>query len=337
MSFDRHTQATGDLLIHRRWPVACWRILTTLSLFLVISSGCQAGANPPAATGAPSVSLALLGDIMLGRSVHPSAQTFTYIEPFLKSADLALANLESPLTVAPVQTSSPYALCAPPGNVRYLAAASLDLLSLANNHRLDCGEQGLAETQSTLTEAGLGFIGPDPQPVYREVKGIQLAFLAFDATGAFHAETAINAVQSARKAGAVVIVSVHWGLEYQSGAMPDQELIAGQLAEAGAALIWGHHPHVLQPAVWINHGKTLVLYSLGNALFDQVGLANTRQSALVLVRVDATGVEEWHAIPFTIDVVHSQISKADPASAQAIMQYFQLAMSSKGLDAQTRS
>jgi len=181
---------------------------------------------------------------MLGRGVHPSAQTFAELEPHLKSADLALANLESPLTNAPVETQSSYQLCASPKNVRFLVEAGFDLLSLANNHRLDCGAAGLAETRTTLTEAGLGLIDPGPEPIYRQIKGLRLAFLAFDATGEFDPEAAVKAVHSTRDTGAIVIVSLHWGLEYQAGASPLQKRIAAQLAEAGAALIWGHHPHV---------------------------------------------------------------------------------------------
>jgi poly-gamma-glutamate synthesis protein (capsule biosynthesis protein) len=259
---------------------------------------------------------------MLGRGVRPSAQTFAYLEPTLKSADLALANLESPLTNAPTETQSKYQLCAAPENVRYLVDAGFDLLSLANNHRLDCGEKGLAETQSTLTEAGLGFIGPDSKPVYHQIKGVKLAFLAFDATGEFDLEAAEKAVRAARETGAVVIVSLHWGMEYQSVPTPEQKQIAAELSKAGVALIWGQHPHVLQHAEWINNHQTLVLYSLGNALFDQAGLANTRQSALVLVTLDASGVKTLRAIPFVIDVHNSKIIEADPESAKTILECF---------------
>ena len=284
-----------------------------LAFLLLILSGCQTST-------APSVTLALLGDVMLGRSVHPTPETFTYLQPSLESADLALANLESPLTDEPVETRSAYALCAPPANVKYLADAGFDLLSLENNHSLDCGADGLRETQSTLTDAGLGFLGPDP--VYRSVNDIRLALLAFDATGQFDLEAAAEAVKSAQETGALVVVSIHWGAEYQSGASIPQKQIAERLAEAGAALIWGHHPHVLQPAEWIHAGKTLVLYSLGNALFDQYGLENTRQSALVLVRLGPHGVEQFEAIPFLIDVHNSRIVEPGREDVQAITEYF---------------
>lgn len=259
---------------------------------------------------------------MLGRDVHPTPETFAYLEPFLASADLALANLESPLTTAPVQTTLPYPLCAPPENVSVLVEAGFDLLAVANNHNLDCGPEGLLETGKTLTDAGLGFIGPDPQPVFRSIHGIRLAFLAFDAVSGLDVEASRRAVQSAHNSGAIVVVSVHWGLEYQSGAAASQRRIARDLSDAGATLIWGHHPHVLQPAETIDNSRALVFYSLGNALFDQHGLESTRRSALVLVTLDSNGVQGFNVIPFLIDVQNSRVLEAGEEEAHLIKQYF---------------
>jgi len=297
---------------------ACWIIRAAMAFLALALPGCGTRISQPVPV--PSVTLALLGDVMLGRDVHPTPETFAYLKPYLTSADLTLANLESPLTDSPVETESVYALCAPPENVKYLADAGFDLLGLSNNHSLDCGEEGLLETQATLTRNGLGFIGSEP--VYRSIHGIHLAFLAFDATTRFDTEAAVEAVRSAGAAGAVVVVSMHWGAEYQAGASSGQKEIAERLAEAGTDLIWGHHPHVLQPAEWIADGKTLALYSLGNALFDQPGLANTRRSALVLVTFTADGPAEFDVIPFSIDVRESRIVAAEEADAQRIMQYF---------------
>jgi hypothetical protein len=338
MSFDRGPRTTDGGQPPCLWSAWYWtRIWGAFALLLFV--GCRANVDDPhasfspepaivpsnsvlTASPTPTVTLALLGDVMLGRDVHPSVETFAYLEPFLSSADLVMANLESPLTRAPLQTDPPYALCAPPEYADLLASAGFDLLTLANNHNLDCGEQGLLETQSALTGAGLGFAGPGTEPEYREISGVRLAFLAFDATGEFDLESAGQAVRSAKEAGAVVIVSIHWGAEYQAGASQVQKEIALQLAEAGAALIWGHHPHVLQPAEWSSDRRALVLYSLGNALFDQHGLADTRRSALALVTLDPNGVVDYRAIPFMIDVPNSRVVEADPASAQVIMKYF---------------
>jgi poly-gamma-glutamate synthesis protein (capsule biosynthesis protein) len=167
------------------------------------------------------------------------------------------------------------------------------------------------------------------EPVYREVNGLHLAFLAFeDISSPLDEDAAEQAIHSSRLTGALVVVSIHWGMEYQGGASNRQKYLAQEFAFAGAALIWGHHPHVLQPAEWIgaqpfggskpSQGCTLVLYSLGNALFDQVGLDDTRRSALVMVTLDADGVTSIRTVPFKIDVVNSRIVQPDAGTVKKI-------------------
>jgi poly-gamma-glutamate synthesis protein (capsule biosynthesis protein) len=255
--------------------------------------------------------------------MHPQPDSLAYLSPYMEAADLRLANLESPLSpgsATRVPAQAGYDLCADSARAALLQGWGLDLLSLANNHRFDCGPAGPGATVQALTALGLTPVGPGPQPVYRQIHGLKLAFLSFDDILApIDATAAVRAVQSAGLTGALVIVSVHWGLEYQSGATARQKSLAGQFAAAGAALIVGSHPHVLQPAGWIPtaRGKSLVLYSLGNALFDQPGLPDTRQSALALVTLTASGVQSIRVVPFEIDVANSQLVRP---SAQAAAQ-----------------
>ena len=268
-----------------------------------------------------SVSLALLGDLMVGRGVHPSAASLSYLAPQLKAADLSLANLESPLSPVGgvgVPLVDGYNLCAPVSQAAFLPAWRLDMLSLANNHRFDCDPTGVSTTEKALAALGLTPLVSGPVAVYRTINGLKLAFLAFDdILTPIDISAAVQAIQSARSSGAMVVVVVHWGMEYQSGATARQQALARQFAEAGAALIVGSHPHVLQRAAWIptTRGKTLVLYSLGNALFDQPGLPDTRQSALVLVRLTASGVQSTQVVPFEIDPAASRVLPADPQTA----------------------
>jgi poly-gamma-glutamate capsule biosynthesis protein CapA/YwtB (metallophosphatase superfamily) len=289
------------------------------SVLLLLLGACQ----PKPST----VTLALLGDLMLGRLTHPGLQSLSYLSPELRAADLSLANLESPLAKPLPASSSGYDLCAPVENAQLLLAWGLDLLSLANNHRYDCGPSGPDDTTRLLLSAGLAPVGPAPQPLYRQVNHLKLAFLSFDDILApIATPIAIQAIRSAQAAGAVVVVSVHWGTEYQSGPSDRQRSLAQQFAAAGAVLIVGTHPHVLQPAEYIptSSGKTLVFYSLGNALFDQPGLPDTRQSALVLVTLDAHGVISARAIPFVIDVPRSLIINPDPQAAAHIQMQLSL-------------
>lgn len=286
---------------------------------LILLAICLAACHPKA----PTVTLAILGDLMIGRGVDPKPDSLAYLIPDLSLADLSLANLESPLAPVLPPTDSTHTLCASSDGGDMLTTWGFDLLSIANNHSFDCGSGGPADTRSVLQSAGITPIGPDILPVYREVNGLQLAFLAFDdVSSPLDANAAVQAIRSAHLTGALVIVSIHWGAEYQGGASDRQKSLAGQFADAGAALIWGHHPHVLQPAAWIvtAQGKTLVLYSLGNALFDQGGLDETHLSAMVVVMLGAGGVISVHTLPFEIDVNNSRIVQPDAESAAHILE-----------------
>lgn len=281
-----------------------------------------------------AVTLALLGDVMLGRGMAEAAcngeNPLGYLKARLKAADLALANLESPLSDAPLRPGAPYDLRARPGRAAALATAGLDLLSLANNHALDAGEAGLIETRESLRAGGLLPLGPGAQPLFLTRRGLRLALLAFeDVTRPLDLEAATQAVREARQGGAIVIVSLHWGGEYRTAPQARQVALAGALAEAGAALVWGHHPHALQPVAWLKAAgqpnPTLVAYSLGNALFDQPAPPDSRRGALLAVLVDAQGARSAAALPFEIDPRQGCVVAAGPAAAQAIFDRLRLA------------
>jgi gamma-polyglutamate biosynthesis protein CapA len=296
-----------------------FRLIVFFCLLSLVPTACQ--------PGEPTVILALLGDLVLGRGVDPQVDSLDFLAPSLTTADLALANLESPLTADLPPADSAYNLCAPSDRAGLLTTWGIDLLSLANNHNLDCSADGLTLTRSALEAVGLTAIPPGMEPVYRQVNKLPLAFFAFDdVSSPVDGDAAAEAIRHARQAGAVVVISIHWGLEYQAGVSNRQEELAELFANAGAALILGHHPHVLQPARWFENegGKTLVLFSLGNALFDQGGLADTRQSALVLVTLTAEGVKSIRSVPFEIDVFNSKVVQPDEETREGILKRLDL-------------
>jgi poly-gamma-glutamate capsule biosynthesis protein CapA/YwtB (metallophosphatase superfamily) len=289
--------------------------LISCILLLMLLFSCQ--------TENPTVTLALLGDVMIGRGVNPNPSALTYLMPELKAADLSLANLESPLANDPpaANPGDGYNLCTPANRAEFLADWGIKLLSLANNHRFDCSPDRQPESASSLNSVAIHPVGPGPEPLYQDIHGLRLAFLAFDdILTPVDTGIATRAIQNARARGRLVVVSIHWGAEYQQEASDRQKALAQQFADAGAALVVGTHPHVLQRTQWITtaRGKTLVLYSLGNAMFDQGGLADTRQSALVVVTLDAKGVKSAQMIPFEIDAFHSRIIQPDPQTADQI-------------------
>jgi len=227
---------------------------------------------------------------MLGRGVARLldgswAVAFDEVRLWLAEADLAFVNLESPLTTAPY-TGSRYDLRAMPSAVAALQAAGLDAVSLANNHALDGGEAGLAETIETLSAAGIAGVRDWHDGLLVSRRGseqvIRYRLLAFDdSVVPLDVESAVQATTAAARRADLVIVSVHWGIEYQTAPSPRQTFIASALAGAGAHLVIGHGPHVLQRIERI--GRTLVAYSLGNLLFDQLYPADCRQGVILRV------------------------------------------------------
>lgn len=242
------------------------------------------------------MTLALAGDVSLARGIAQAnwqhwPRALQSIQQALK-ADVVFANLESPLTNLPRQTKG-IDLRSPVAGVA--ALAPFDVLSTQNNHMLDAGEVGQRQSQQVLRAAGIQPV--TPQPYVMNLQGKKLAWLAFLDYGA--SKPSFQAVQQAAKFADWVIVSVHWGIEH--GLVTQQQrLMAQKLANVGADVIVGHGPHVLQPHQYLtrqnSQQKILVLYSLGNLLFDNAYPRN-RVGAVVKVQIGAKKSVSACAIP----------------------------------------
>jgi len=294
----------------------------------------------PGWAGGATLDLRAVGDVMVARGVartaarHGAAALLAESRPVL-AGDLTLGNLESPLTTASAPARpGPYRLLASPTQVAALSAAGFDLLGLANNHALDAGPEGLAETLATLREAGMAAAGAGQSeaaalaPVLLKARGLRVAVLAFndvrdpaDGRGglapagdrawpnpdfadcppgaeqcphgrAWLSARALEAVTAARAEADAVVVLVHWGVEYAAEPGVRQRAWAARLVAAGADLVLGCHPHVLQPVETLTSaGRSgIVAYSLGNFLFD--GPANPALSSGAVLRalLDHEGV-----------------------------------------------
>ncbi len=269
--------------------------------------------------------IVLMGDVMLGRGValahseHNWATTLAALLPVTSQTDLSAANLESPLTDEALISPDGFDLRAPPASVQALVGASISLVTLANNHALDAGKPGVQQTLAILQGAGVRAVGPDALPLTVTIRGLRIAFIAFDdVSQPLDVAQAAQAVGLARKTSQAVIVSIHWGMEYQEVPDARQREIARALADAGAGLIWGHHPHVAQPVEWLQGTAlpypTLVAFSLGNAMFDQAGPPDSRRSAVLRIALDDHGVRQVHAFGFSIDPPTLSL---EPANAEA--------------------
>jgi poly-gamma-glutamate capsule biosynthesis protein CapA/YwtB (metallophosphatase superfamily) len=282
----------------------------------------------------PQVTLEAVGDIMLGRTVGQQVLAkgpqvvFAGVQSALDSADVLVGNLECAITdqSQPVQKS--FDLKAPPETAQALALAGFDVLNQANNHALDFGPAGLADTQSTLKQDGIATVGAGVDasaahaPVIITRNRLRMAFLGYvdvppeksgfdprswtaTATSPGVAwgdpEQIRTDVQAAKLQADVVIVLLHSGIEITdviNNISAAQRLDAQTAIDAGAALVIGSHPHVLQQIERYHGG--LIAYSLGNFVFDQyAGVANA--SIILRVVLNRTGVQIYDYVPVLID------------------------------------
>lgn len=254
---------------------------------------------------------------MLGRSLAREPDPFQAVTPWLKEADVAVGNLECVIageTGAGLgEGFGPFALRAPPSAASSLRAAGFDLMGLANNHALDIGSRGLAHTVASLQGVGVEVVGAGAsredalRPFIWSQARVRVAFLAFNGVpdevqgedgvwmrADWRSEEAVSAVAAAREKADAVVVLVHWGYEYHRRPDPAQQRAADLLLQAGADLIVGHHPHVVQELA-VDQGAC-VAYSLGNFVSDQGGEETGRGMALRAF-FDPEGLRAVQALP----------------------------------------
>ncbi len=227
----------------------------------------------------------LAGDVMLGRTVMTKSldsnnpnYPFEKVSNELNEADIVFVNLENPIVVGCPRSSEGLIFCTDPAMAEGLITAGIDIVSLANNHSRNYGENGLSETVEFLDEkeiltTGLGEL------VVKENKGIKYGFLGFDFISKTPKDNNYELVAESVGEVDVLIVSVHWGAEYRSEPAEIQKQWAKELVEAGADVVVGHGPHWVQKMEYINEKP--IYYSLGNFVFDQMWSEETK-SGLVM-------------------------------------------------------
>jgi poly-gamma-glutamate capsule biosynthesis protein CapA/YwtB (metallophosphatase superfamily) len=229
---------------------------------------------------------------------------FGPITDVLRTADVAVVNLETPVTDNPKAVTRSLLFNAPSSMVHALAAAGVKVVSTGNNHARDQHLKGMLETLRHLDDAGIHHVGTGAsleaawEPVVMEVKGVRFGFLSFtrwlngfsnpkDPAEAHVAyvpypvqsknrgvsvEQAVERVRTAAGRCDVLIVMVHWGTEYMGQPREEEKQLARALIDAGAGAVIGHHPHVLQPLESYTTAagrKGLIAYSLGNLVANQ--------------------------------------------------------------------
>lgn len=265
------------------------------------------------------------GDILLARDGAPLFARDPWNGFAAAPEGLFFANLESPLGRLDQRWEAPagYDLCAGVDQAAFLTSGGVDLVSIANNHRQDCGA-GEA-TLEALAESGIAAAGSSLSPVYLDTAAGRVGVIAADGVSAPLDEAElVRQAAAARQNCAILIVSLHWGEEYQAGPDAQRRALAQKLADAGADVLWGHHPHVLQPAEWVSAAdgsrKMLALYSLGNLLADQWMLEDARRSALVTVEFKGGQIETVSIQPVYMDRQNRQLIAPRAEDAEKIRQ-----------------
>lgn len=278
------------------------------------------------------VEVVFVGDVMLSRTVEERMEVYGSRYPFegvadlLRKADLTIGNLEAPFSLQGQPLSKRFVFRVDPRHADGLSWAGFDVVTLANNHLLDFGQQSLTQTLDRLGEVGVAYVGAGRsyqeahRPLVWEGKGTRIAFLAYAATrwkgshelptselGSFaELGTIQEEVRRATELADLVVVVLHLGTEYQVA--PDQEQLAASHAaiDAGACLVVGHHSHVVQG--WEEYRGGLIAYGLGNFVFDIDVVEASREGAILRVLFSQQGVEAADLIPVRIvDDVQPQL------------------------------
>lgn len=248
-----------------------------------------------------SASIAAIGDVLLHGTVYKDAQTgdsfnfdkmFTEVKPYLEAADITLANQESMIGGKEIGLSAYPSFNSPFEIGDTLQRSGVDIVSIANNHTLDRGEKAILNALNHWDEIGMPYVGAyrseDDRASIRTIEknGIMFSFLAYTygtngipvpegkpyLVNLIDKEKIQADIQKAKELSDVVVVSMHFGNEYERMPNESQKELAQFIADAGAHIIFGHHPHVLQPVDFIRSKEghdTFVAYSLGNFLAAQ--------------------------------------------------------------------
>ncbi len=273
---------------------------------------------------------------------------FSSVVPYVREADLAFVNLESPLTRAPIRLKKKYPIRTSPERLEWLLGGGFNLFSLANNHMYDSGRQGLLDTLDLLEKTrrdnqALWWAGAARtqevawrplvfQPPGKEMK---VAFLAFGSAGtplvpSPHGPRALQAIREASGQADLVIVSAHTGREYQHVPSPRKANLFRAFVEAGADVVLGHHPHVIQGVESYLGG--IIFHSLGNFSFASKTVRHRKTGAklygmLPLIEVLGGKVHQAAIIPLYVNNAESwrlgqQIVEPRPCVPQVVQGAF---------------
>lgn len=269
--------------------------------------------------------LMLVGDIMLSRAVGEKMKKennwhwpFLKIADYLEEADLLFGNLEGPISDKGRNVGSIYSFRADPQVIEGLKYAGFEILSVANNHLGDWGKEAMEDTFRILKENGIDYVGGGyneveaHSPIIKELDRNKIAFLAYTDLGSRYwmargnnsgiawidKERIQEDIKRAKIQAGIVIVSIHTGEEYAIHSNAIQRSLARTAVEAGADLVIGHHPHVIQEIE--KHKDSYITYSLGNFVFDQTFSLETKHGWILKILIESGKIKK--VMPIDIEI-----------------------------------
>jgi poly-gamma-glutamate synthesis protein (capsule biosynthesis protein) len=258
------------------------------------SNASVSGGRAAAAVSPRAITLAFAGDVHFerrtARLLNDPATAFGPISSVLKSADFTAVNLETAVTSRGAPQPKTYHFRTTPTAFTALREGGVDLVTMANNHVLDYGRVGLADTLAAARAARFPYVGIGADaaaawaPYVTTIEGTPIAIIGVSQVAelasswvatntrsgeanAINLQRTLAAVRAAKQRARIVVVFMHWGTEGQACPDANQLALAPKLAAAGATIIVGAHAHMLQGSGWLGH--TFVAYGMGNFLWWQ--------------------------------------------------------------------
>lgn len=263
----------------------------------------------------PRAEILFGGDLMFDRTIRTTIDEkggdfiFSCIEPTLRAADIVVANLEGPITStssksvgSPVGGEWNYTFTFATSTAQLLARHNIRLVNLGNNHIMNFSRWGLEETKRYLDDAQVHYFG-DPDALEEDrvarmdIGGVPFSFVNWSDWTSDKTDHTVAQVKKEVESGRVVVVYTHWGEEYVPP-VPRVRALAHQFVDAGAAIVIGSHPHIVQEHE-VYEGKD-IYYSLGNFVFDQYWNDEVSHGLLLKVAFNRSGVESVKEIPVVL-------------------------------------
>ena len=234
------------------------------------------------------LSILLAGDFMLDKRIELYLEKYGLMYPFMHllqtiaEYDIRALNLETPIGDQGCKKwpNKKFNFLGAPYLAQMIKRAGFDYVSLSNNHIMDYGQTIMKATMKNLDVFGILYSGTTSPVSTLSSQKYKIAFLSFmdlpvellpNEFGKYcqlYDKTALKKIAIAKKSADIVIVSLHWGTEMETAANVRQKQIAHEIIDAGATIVWGHHPHVVQETERYKNG--VIFYSLGNFIFSHL-------------------------------------------------------------------